>query len=122
MTLAARFPDSTPADHWWCADCGQWGLVDDADLCPVCADEHGLARLVDLVLETDQLAYRLEEAHWRSWHRLTADRDVAIVDTGEAVYHAESQLALSAWLACREQQRYSIGDLHLAGGGWGRRV
>lgn len=114
----ASFPDRVPADHWWCAGCGQWGRVDDVDLCRLCADEQGLAGLVDLVLDTDQLAYRLEEAHWRARGLLSIGTAVA---SGDAGYHAEAQLALGSWLRWREEQRYTVSDLHAAGGGWGRR-
>jgi hypothetical protein len=112
----ALLPDPTPSDHWWCADCGQWSRV-DADLCPACADQYGLVLLVDMVLETDQLAYRLQEDHWRSWDRLSdADRNTT-GDVAEVIYHGEAQDALTTWLSRREQQRYTTGDLHLAGGG-----
>lgn len=114
------FPDQTPADHWWCADCGQWGQVDDADLCPGCGDEHGLVRLLDMVLETDQLAYRLEEAHWKAWDRLTRLPELRRTDLRERLYHGETQVALRTWLSWREQHRHTISDVHLAGGGWGR--
>ena len=116
----ALLPDPTPRDHWWCADCGQWGRVYDLDLCPACVDEHGLVRLLDMVLDTDQLAYRLQEDHWRSWDRLSdADRHET-VDVAEVIYHGEANVALTTWLSAREQHRYTVTDLHLAGGGTGR--
>lgn len=118
--MAATLPDPTRADHWWCADCGRWVQVDDRDLCVTCADEHALVRLLDMVLETDQVAYRLEEAHWGAWERLTSQPAGSTNDVHEPCYHAETQVALSSWLSSREQQRYTTSDVHQAGGGWGR--
>jgi hypothetical protein len=113
--MGAATHDATPADHWWCADCARWGRVDDADLCAICAEEHGLVRLLDMVLETDQLAYQLEQLHWRAWDQLTDGGGVDTGDLAERIYHGEAEAALSQWLHGRERERYTIHDLYLAG-------
>ena len=114
--MRAPFSDPHLADHWWCSDCGHFDRVDDRDLCIPCAEQHDLARLLDMVLTTDELAYRLEEAHWNAWHTLTEGPDwQATTDRVEREYHIEAEVCLSRWLVFRERQTYTVSDLYLSG-------
>ena len=109
-------PDSTTADSWWCADCRQFGPVDAyTDLCGPCSEQQALVRLLDMVLETDQLAYDLQEKHWRAWRTLTHAAEAEAGDEAERIYHGEAEAALTAWLYARERERYTVADLRLAG-------
>ena len=116
LQRSTHTPDSTTADSWWCADCHQFAPVDPyTDLCGPCSEQQALVRLLDMVLETDQLAYDLQEKHWRAWRTVTDGDGTDTSDEAERIYHGEAEAALTTWLYARERQRYTVADLRPAG-------